>query len=118
MGLTLLLRKTLIDKYAVHFDAYTWYRHSLIEPFLISGPIRSLNIGTGGGVETLRLLRRGNYVTTVEIDEGTAKRTRDRVARNGYADKHTGVVGHVLEVCVSGRFDEILMLEVSRFAGS
>jgi SAM-dependent methyltransferase len=93
-------------------DAYTWYRYSLIEPFLVKGPIRALNIGTGGGVETLRLLRRGNYVTTIEVDKHTAQRTCRRIARNGYADRHRGLTGHVLSVKLEMNFHEILMCEV------
>lgn len=102
----------LVDKYAVHIDAYTWYRYSLIAPFLIRGPVYALNVGTGGGVETLRLLRRGNYVTSVEINEETAERTRQRVERNGYADRFQGVNGHILETSLDREFHEIVMCEV------
>lgn len=100
------------DRLALQIDAYTWRRYGLIRRFLLRGPIRSLNVGTGGGVETLRLLRCGNRVTTIEIDPETAQRTRQRAERSGYGDRHVGAVGHLLEVDVSGPFDFILMGEV------
>jgi len=106
------LSRFLADRVAVQVDAYTWRRYSLIQPFLLRGPIRALNIGTGGGIETLRLLARGNYVTTVEIDPATAMRTRARIERNGYGDRHVGTVGHVLAVNVEGPFALVLMGEV------
>jgi SAM-dependent methyltransferase len=100
------------DRLAVQIDAYTWRRYGLIRPFLLRGPIRALNIGTGGGVETLRLLRRGNHVTTIEIDADAARRTRARAERGGYGERHHGAVGHVLAVDVDGPFQFVLMGEV------
>jgi 2-polyprenyl-3-methyl-5-hydroxy-6-metoxy-1,4-benzoquinol methylase len=102
----------LQDRWALHIQAYTAYRYALVEPFLISGPIRSLNIGSGGGVETLRLLRKGNSVTSIDTDDAGAAQTRARVVRNGFADRHVGHVGHVLDVSISETFDCILMCEV------
>jgi len=102
----------LADRLAVQVDAYTWRRYTLMKPFLLRGPIRALNIGTGGGVETLRLLRHGNYVTTIDIDLPTARRTRERAEWWGFADRHDGKIGHVLQVDVSGPFDLVLMSEV------
>jgi 2-polyprenyl-3-methyl-5-hydroxy-6-metoxy-1,4-benzoquinol methylase len=104
--------RLLADRWAVQIDAYTWRRYALIERFLPYGPINALNIGTGGGVETVRLLRRGNRVTTINIDDVTARRTRARAARWGYADRHEGIVGHILQVDVTGPFQLILMAEV------
>lgn len=104
--------RLLADRWAVQIDAYAWHRYALMKPFLPRGPIRALNIGTGGGVETLRLLRRGNRVTTVNIDDVTARRTRARAERWGFADRHQGTVGHVLHVDVAGPFQFILMAEV------
>jgi len=106
------LLQTLADRAAVQIDAYTWRRYGLIRSFLLHGPIRALNIGTGGGVETLRLLRRGNRVTTIEIDPEAARRTRARAERCGYRDQYDGKVGHVLEVDLEGPFQFILMGEV------
>ena len=106
------LRNLVADKLAPQVDAYTWHRYSLIEPFLIRGPIRSLNIGTGGGVETLRLLERGNYVTTIELWEDHARRTRERAIRQGYGDHHVGLTGHVLKLPLEGQFHLIQMCEV------
>jgi SAM-dependent methyltransferase len=100
------------DRLAVQIDAYTWRRYSLIKRFLLPGALRALNIGTGGGVETLRLLAAGNHVTTVDLDEPTARRTRARAERWGFGDRHVGHVGHVLEVDVRGPFQLILMSEV------
>lgn len=102
----------MVDRWALHIHAYTWYRYQLIAPFLIRGPIQALNIGTGGGLETLRLLRRGNFVTTIELDRETAQRTRRRIERNGFGDRHTGREGHVLKVELDAAFHEILMSEV------
>ncbi len=112
MSLLATLRTLLQDRWAIHIQAYTAYRYALVEPLLISGPIRSLNIGTGGGVETLRLLRKGNSVTTIDTDDARASQTRERVVRNGFADKHVGRVGHVLDISISEKFDCILMCEV------
>lgn len=104
--------RLLADNWSVQIDAYSWRRYALIRPFLPHGLINALNIGTGGGVETLRLLRRGNRVTTVNIDHVTAKRTRARAERWGYADRHEGKVGHILQVDVTGPFQLVLMAEV------
>jgi len=106
------LFSAVADRLAVQVDAYTWRRYSLIKPFLLKGPIRALNIGTGGGVETLRLLRRGNCVTTIEINRDTAQRTRQRIERCGYGERHEGTVGHVLHVELDGPFQLVLMSEV------
>jgi SAM-dependent methyltransferase len=102
----------IADQLAPQIDAYTWHRYERIAPFLKAGPIRTLNIGTGGGIETLRLLARGNHVTTIEIDAPAAQRTRDRVVRAGYGERHTGLVGHVLAVRLEETFDQIMMCEV------
>ena len=104
--------KYLIDKWCLHFDAYTWYRHRLLKRFMIIGSIRVLNIGTGGGIESLELLRRGNYVTAIEIDENTALRTLARIERNGFAKRFMGITGHILSVDIGNQFDEIYMCEV------
>lgn len=107
-----MFKKLLIDRWALHLDSYTLNRYRLIRPFLLHGDLRALNVGTGGGVETLRLLRRGNHVTVLEIDEHTAARTTERVLRNGYGDRFDRVVGHFLKVEVPGQFDEVMMCEV------
>lgn len=107
-----IMLRLFADRWAVHIDAYAWRRYSLMKPFLPAGPIAALNIGTGGGVETVRLLRRGNHVTTIDIDPVTARRTRARAERWGMADRHIGAVGHVLKVDVTGPFQLVLMSEV------
>lgn len=106
------ISSVLLDRYGLQLDAYTWYRHGLTRRLLAPGPMRVLNIGTGGGMETLALLRLGNLVTTLEIDEETAARTRQRIERSGYSSQHVGVAGHILEARVEGQFHEILMAEV------
>jgi len=106
------LLRLLADRWAVQIDAYSWRRYTLMKRFLPRGPISALNIGTGGGVETLRLLQRGNRVTTIDIDHPTARRTRARAERWGWAERHTGTVGHVLQVDVAGPFQLVLMAEV------
>jgi SAM-dependent methyltransferase len=102
----------LIDKLYIHFDVYTWNRYRLIRPFLIKGPIKVLNIGTGGGIETLKLLSHGNYVTAIEIDENTVMRTQQRIDRNEFSDRFKIAVGHILSVMIQEQFDEIYMCEV------
>jgi len=110
------LRRALLrlaaDRWALQIDAYSWRRYALIARFLPYGPIKALNIGTGGGVETLRLLQRGHRVTTINLDHATARRTRARAERWGWADRHEGTVGHVLHVDVTGPFQLVLMSEV------
>ncbi|MHB1843356.1 MAG: class I SAM-dependent methyltransferase [Deltaproteobacteria bacterium] len=105
------LPKLLFDDLRIQLDAYTVYRYSLIKRFLVSGPIRSLNVGTGGGIETLELLRRGNHVTLVEADAPTFARTVERVKRSGFPPA-TLLLGHLNEVNLDGEFDQILMCEV------
>ena len=107
-----LVKGWLVDRLALHLDGYTWYRHRLVRSLLSPGPFRFLNIGPGGGIETLALLRLGYDVTTIEIDENVSRRTRLRVERNGYGERHTPYVGHVATASVEGRFDGILMCEV------
>lgn len=106
------LRNWFTDRLAPQIDAYSWHRYSIVAPLLMGGDIRSLNIGTGGGIETLRLLTLGNRVTTIEINPETASRTRERIERWGYGDRHTGLVGHMLEVELPENFDQIVMCEV------
>jgi len=105
-------RRLLADHWAVQIDAYAWRRYALIKRLLPEGPIDALNIGTGGGVETLRLLRRGHRVTTIDVDHLSARRTRARAERWGCADRHEGKVGHLLQVDVAGPFQLVLMAEV------
>src|SRR5215472_7218124 len=104
--------RLLADRWAVQIDAYAWRRYALMKPFLPRGPIDALNVGTGGGVETLRLLRCGHRVTTIDIDPVAARRTRGRAERWACGDRHRGKVGHVLHVDVAGPFQLILMAEV------
>jgi len=111
-GLRRTALRLLADRWAVQIDAYAWRRYALMKPFLPHGPISALNIGTGGGVETLRLLRRGNRVTTIDLDPVAARRTRARAERWGYGDRHHGAVGHVLQADVTGPFQLVLMAEV------
>ena len=88
-----VLKSFAIDRLGVQLDAYTWYRHRLAEKYLVTGTIECLNVGTGGGFETLFLLRNGNAVTTLEIDKDTAERTVQRVIRSGLGSLHTSIVG-------------------------
>jgi len=83
-----------------------------MRPLLIRGPIRVLNIGTGGGIETLRLLSRGNHVTAIEIDKQTAIRTQQRIDRNGFSNRFNLIVGHLCSVQVQEKFDEVFICEV------
>lgn len=106
------LRSIVADRIAPQLGAFTWYRYGVTSKFFFSGPARLLNIGTGGGMETLSLLRRGNHVTTIEVDPETAARTRERVVRSGFGAHHEGHAGHVLGVDVSGPFDGVVMCEV------
>jgi len=111
-GVRLAALRLVADRWAVQIDAYAWRRYALMKPYLPRGPIDALNIGTGGGVETLRLLRRGNRVTTIDINPVTARRVRARAERWGYGDRHRGKVGHVLHADVAGPFQLVLMAEV------
>lgn len=106
------LIKYLVDKHCIHFDVFTWNRYRLLRRFMIRGPIRVLNIGTGGGIETLQLLCRGNHVTAIEIDNDAVIRTQQRIERNGFADRFKLVIGHVSSVLIQEQFDEIYMCEV------
>lgn len=49
-------RNILVDRIGLQLNAYTWYRYGLIQPFLIPGRIRALNIGTGVGLRNLTAL--------------------------------------------------------------
>jgi 2-polyprenyl-3-methyl-5-hydroxy-6-metoxy-1,4-benzoquinol methylase len=106
------IKRWLVDDQMWQLDAYTWRRHARVSNYLAAGPIKALNIGTGGGAETLALLRRGNHVTTIEISEETAERTRERIVRTGFGDMHTGLVGHVLELDLDDTFHQVMMCEV------
>jgi 2-polyprenyl-3-methyl-5-hydroxy-6-metoxy-1,4-benzoquinol methylase len=102
----------IADQLAPQIDAYTWHRYARIAPLLLRGPVRTLNVGTGGGIETLRLLGLGNHVTTIELDDAAARRTRERVVRAGFGDRHVGFAGHVMKVQLEETFDQIVMCEV------
>lgn len=107
-----MIKQLLIDRWAIHLDAYTMNRYRLIRPFLRSGDILSLNVGTGGGVETLRLLRRGNRVTILEIDTNTAAKTSARIENNGYGNRFKCLTGHFMKVQVPDQFEQVMMCEV------
>ena len=107
-----MLKKLLLDTLTLQLDATTAYRQEFTQRFFIRGPIRSLNIGSGGGIETLRLLRRGNHVTVVEIVKEVEARTAARVQRNGFSARYNGVVGHFMQVQLDGPFEQIVMCEV------
>jgi SAM-dependent methyltransferase len=107
------LKIQLLDKWCVHLDGYTANRHRKVERLIAGGPIDSLNIGCGGGIETLKLLNKGNNVTLIEIDNSTAERAKKRVARNGYNERFELHLGHINEVDFGDRqFDQIMMCEV------
>jgi SAM-dependent methyltransferase len=106
------MRKLLIDRFAIQIDSYSRYRHNLAKQLLIHGPIQTLNIGTGGGVESLNMLRRGNHLTTIEIDEDAHNRTKERTKRNGYAAMHDAHYGHILDIDLDKKFHQIYMCEV------
>jgi SAM-dependent methyltransferase len=106
------LRKLLIDRWYLHNSAYISYRMNLTSRFMISGPIKVLNIGPEYGLETLKLLRRGNYVTVIDNDPDKAQGTSRRIERHGFADRYKYHIGHVLSVEVSEQFDEVYMCEV------
>ena len=106
------LKTYLTDQVAPQLEALTWYRFWVLQDFIVRGPIRTLNIGTGGGVETLRLLAAGNRVTSVEYDADTYQRTEERIRRNRYAGVWKGYHGHVLDVDVDGPFHVVWMTEV------
>jgi 2-polyprenyl-3-methyl-5-hydroxy-6-metoxy-1,4-benzoquinol methylase len=103
---------TLIDKWCLQIDAFTWYRHRLLSKFMIRSPIKVLNVGTGGGIETLKLLRLHNNVVIVESDGETALRTLNRIKRNGFLSKYNLLLGHISTVEIKDKFDEIYMCEV------
>ena len=108
-----LLRNQVLDNWCLQTDGFTNNRHRKVERLIAAGPIESLNIGCGGGIETLKLLRKGNHVTLAEIDAATAERARERVERNGFSDRFEYHVGHVLELDLGERqFDQIMMCEV------
>ena len=105
-------KKLLADYIAVQIDSFTWNRFRLLKPYIVQGPVKILNIGTGGGVQSLRLLRAGNRVTAVEIDPETARRTQERVHRHGFEDRFNLVEGHILNVEVEGNYRAVWMTEV------
>ncbi|MCS3642383.1 class I SAM-dependent methyltransferase [Salinibacter ruber] len=106
------MRKYLSDTLAPQIDALTWYRFRVLSDFIVRGPVKVLNVGTGGGVETLRLLEAGNKVTSIEYDPEVFRRTRERVKRNGYSDRWDGYEGHVLDVDIEDTFHVVWMTEV------
>jgi SAM-dependent methyltransferase len=112
MKLPQSFEKLLLDQLGIQIDAFTWQRYRLIQRFVAAGPIRTLNIGTGGGFETLAMLRKGNHVTTIELGQEASARTHARAIRNGYGEMHRPLVGHVLEIDLSEKFDQIVMCEV------
>jgi SAM-dependent methyltransferase len=106
------MKKYFIDRLGLHIDSFTANRYRLVKRYLIRGKIKSLNIGTGGGVETIRLLLRDNSVTTIEIDKNVSATTRQRIVRNGFAEQHTERIGHLLDIDIKEKFFEIMMCEV------
>lgn len=106
------MKKYFIDRLGLHTDSFTANRYRLVKRFLIRGKIKTLNIGTGGGVETMRLLLRDNVVTTIEIDENVSARTRQRIVSNSFAEQHTEMIGHFLDIDITEKYFEVMMCEV------
>jgi SAM-dependent methyltransferase len=106
------LRNYLIDKWCLHFEAYDWYRHRLLKRFMIKGPIKVLNVGTGSGYETLKLLEFGNYVEGIEINNENALRALARIENHGFSKRYKGFTGHLLSFETNDKYDEVYMCEV------
>jgi len=107
-----LLIRYFLDKYYLHLDSFTRYRYKILKNFLIYGKINTLNIGTGGGVETLFLLENKNIVTAVDIDNDVISRTKKRVLRNKYENKFSIYKQHINNFNSKSKFDLIYMCEV------
>lgn len=110
--LLMKLKLLVLDQLKPQIDAVTWYRQRLTRRYFARGDIDVLNIGTGGGLETLELLRCGNRVTAVEVDVEAARRTQDRIARHGYSSRGKVMRLHVCDLPPTDTYDEIVMCEV------
>tara|TARA_B100001057_G_C22053878_1_gene645690 strand:- start:96 stop:347 length:252 start_codon:yes stop_codon:yes gene_type:complete len=71
-----LFYRLILDKYYLHLDSFTRYRYKILKKYLIKGDIHTLNIGSGGGVETLFHLNNQNEVTVIDIDNDVINRTK------------------------------------------
>lgn len=105
-------KSVVLDVLKPQIDAVTWYRHRLTRRYFVRGDIDVLDVGTGGGLETLELLRRGNRVTAVELDGEAAQRTLERIVRHGFASRGKVLELHVRDLPLTGAYDEVVMCEV------
>lgn len=104
--------RLLIDKYYLHLDSFTRYRYKILKKLLIKGNINTLNIGSGGGVETLFHLNNKNDVTVIDIDDDVINRTRTRLARNNFNLGDKIIKNHINDISLNTKFDLIYICEV------
>jgi len=102
----------LADRVKIQTDVYFAHRYHLSTDWFAPGPIKSLEIGPGGGLFTLAMLRNGNYCTSVEIADGGAERILERVKRNKFTQQFNLLRGHVNELHFDSVYDQVVALEV------
>lgn len=96
----------------LHRDILSHARFSKTTRLFVNGPIKTLEIGPGGGVFSIELLERANCLTIVEIDQETAKRTEERI-RYYFPEVELSVLtGHANEIQFGGPYHQVILLEV------
>lgn len=94
----------------VFYKRWSWRKH------LGKGDIDTLEVGPGGGVWTLQMLKLGNSVTAVDIDKDSLNRLEHKLNMFGYCDpsriKLVLVQDNLRGIETNERFDQIVLFEV------
>jgi len=99
-------------RWGLHRDILSHARFSKTTRLFLKGHVKTLEIGTGGGVFSIELLNRGNSLKVVEIDPPTAKRTEEKI-RHYFPNAHVEIlVGHVNTIDLGGPYHQVILLEV------
>ena len=93
-------------------DIISHSRFSKTCKYFNAGPIKTLEIGNGGGPFTLELKLLGNKVTVSEINENNIERTIAKEKRFFSENKIKFIQGHFNNIDTSEKFDQIVFLEV------
>lgn len=107
------LRSWIWLRVAPQIDAYTWYRYRLLRRILGNRSFRRcLEIGSGGGVESMTLGRYVQSLRVIDVDGASLQRTRAKVRARLPKIGLDVFEGHLLDFYEREKFDLIVMLEV------
>ncbi len=100
-----------IYRWGLHRDILSHSRFSKITRLFVKGPVKTLEIGSGGGVFSVELLERGNCLKVVEKDQETAKRTEEKIRYYFPNSDAEVLMGHANKIELGGPYHQVILLE-------